>query len=126
MKLHADQRTSLNTVTAYGPGFIEINAQRHTCAVVCSPDRPIADFPVQRFDELQAEHFTALLEQQPEIVLLGTGEKQRFAHPRLTRTLTDAGIGVESMTTQAACRTYNILMTEGRRVLAVFLTETQS
>ncbi|MFN9028885.1 MAG: Mth938-like domain-containing protein [Betaproteobacteria bacterium] len=126
MKLHADQRSSLNTVTAYGPGFIEINAQRHTRAVVCSPDQPIADFPVRRFDDLQAEHFAALLEQQPEIVLLGSGDKQRFAHPRLTRSLTNAGIGVESMTTQAACRTYNILMTEGRRVLAVFLMETPS
>jgi uncharacterized protein len=126
LKLHADLRSSLNTVTAYGPGFIEINAQRHTRAVVCSPDQPIADFPVQRFDELHAEHFTALLAQRPEIVLLGTGEKQRFAHPRLTRALTDARIGVESMTTQAACRTYNILMTEGRRVVAVFLMETTS
>jgi uncharacterized protein len=124
LKLHADPRTSLNTVTAYGPGFIEINAQRHAGAVLCTPDQPLQDFSVQRFDRLTAEHFDELLAFSPELVLIGTGATQRFAHPRLTRTLTAAGIGVESMTTQAACRTYNILMTEGRRVLAVFLPET--
>ncbi len=124
MKLHADPLTSLNTVTAYGPGFIEINAQRHTRAIVCSPDQPVAGFAVERFDDLAPEHFTALLARKPELVLLGTGARQRFAHPRLTRALTGAGIGVESMTTQAACRTYNILMAEGRHVLAIFLPET--
>ncbi len=124
MKLHADPLTSLNTVTAYGPGFIEINAQRHTRAVVCSPDQPVEPFPVQHFDALTPDHFAALLPRKPELVLLGTGARQRFPHPRLTKALTAAGIGVESMTTQAACRTYNILMTEGRHVLAVFLPET--
>jgi uncharacterized protein len=124
LKLHADPLTSLNTVTAYGPGFIEINAQRHTRAVTCSPDQPVEPFPVEHFDALAPEHFAALLARKPEIVLLGTGARQRFAHPRLTRALTSAGIGVESMTTQAACRTYNILMAEGRHVLAIFLPET--
>ncbi len=124
MKLHADPLTSLNTVTAYGPGFIEINAQRYTRAVLCSPDQPVTHFAVERFDDLAPEHFADLLARRPEIVLLGTGAKQRFPHPRLTKPLTAAGIGVESMTTQAACRTYNILMTEGRHVLAIFLPET--
>ncbi|MFN7510803.1 MAG: Mth938-like domain-containing protein [Betaproteobacteria bacterium] len=123
MKLHADPLTSLNTVTAYGPGFIEVNAQRISGAVLVSPDQPLADFPVDRFDDLTEEHFTGLLARQPEIVLLGTGARQRFAHPRLTRSLAQARVGVECMTTQAACRTYNLLMTEGRRVLAIFLPE---
>jgi uncharacterized protein len=91
---------------------------------LCTPGEPLQDFPVQRFDELTADHFTALLAHAPELVVLGTGATKRFVHPRLTRALTAAGIGVESMTTPAACRTYNILMTEGRRVLAVFLPET--
>ncbi len=124
MKLHADPLTSLNTVTAYGPGFIEINAQRHTRAILCSPDQPVVHFAVERFDDLAPEHLADLLARQPELVLLGTGAKQRFLHPRLTRVLSAAGVGVEAMTTQAACRTYNILMTEGRRVLAIFLPET--
>jgi uncharacterized protein len=123
LKLHADPLTSLNTVTAYGPGFIEINAQRISRAVLVLPDQPVADFPVQRFDELAAEHFGALLAHAPELVLLGTGARQRFVHPRLLRALAEARIGVESMTTAAACRTYNILMAEGRRVLAIFLPE---
>ncbi|MCU0950701.1 MAG: MTH938/NDUFAF3 family protein [Burkholderiaceae bacterium] len=101
MKLHADPLTHLNTVTAYGPGFVEINKA------------------------LRAEDFAALVGRAPELVLLGTGSRQRFPHPRLTRALTDARIGVEVMDTPAAARTYNILMSEGRRVLAVLLQDAQ-
>jgi uncharacterized protein len=100
LKLHADPQTHLNTVTRYGPGFIEINALRHT-----------------------GSDFAALLNLSPELVLLGTGTRQRFPHPRLTRALTEARIGIEVMNTAAACRTYNILMSEGRRVVAAFLQD---
>jgi uncharacterized protein len=68
-----------------------------------------------------ASHFDAVLAAEPEVVLLGTGARQRFAHPRLTAALIARRIGVESMDTGAACRTYNILMTEGRKVLAALL-----
>jgi uncharacterized protein len=91
LKLHADAPTALNTVTAYGPGFIEINKVRH-----------------------------------PEVALLGTGSRQRFPHPRLSRALNEARIGLEVMTTAAACRTYNILMAEGRKVAAALLLESES
>jgi uncharacterized protein len=73
------------------------------------------------FDQLTAEHFAQLAELKPEVVLLGTGKTQRFIHPRLSRALTEAGIGVECMDTAAACRTYNFLMAEGRQVAAVLL-----
>jgi hypothetical protein len=75
------------------------------------------------FDSLRPEDFDALLDLRREIVLLGTGRRQRFPHPRLTMALARAGVGVEVMDTAAACRTYNILMSEGRRVLAAISQE---
>jgi uncharacterized protein len=121
LKLHADPLTHLNTVTAYGPGFIEINKVRHSGHLIVSPDAPVQPWAVTGFDTLQASDFAALLERAPEIVLLGTGLRQRFTAPRVVAPLTGAGIGVEAMATAAACRTYNILMAEGRRVLGAFL-----
>lgn len=123
MKLHADALTSLNTVTAYGPGFVEINQVRHFGNLILVPDQAVAAWSAVSFEALRAEDFDALLELRPEVVLFGTGARQRFPHPRLTRNLTAQRIGVEVMDTQAACRTYNILMNEGRRVVAVFLQE---
>jgi uncharacterized protein len=123
LKLHADAPTSLNTVTAYGPGFIEVNKTRHAGHLLLLPDAPVQPWPPAAFDALRSEDFDALLELRPEIVLLGTGARQRFPHPRLTAGLGRARVGFEAMDTAAACRTYNILVSEGRRVLAAFLQE---
>ena len=123
MKLHADAPTSLSTVTGYGPGFIEVNKSRHQGHLLLVPDAPAQAWPTRGFDSLRPEDFDALLGLSPEIVLLGTGRRQRFPHPRLTASLARAGVGLEVMDTAAACRTYNILMSEGRRVLAAFLQE---
>lgn len=123
MKLHTDMPSTLNTVTAYGPGWIEINRRRFEGAVVVMPEGEVAAWSAQRFEALAAADFDTLLERRPELVLLGTGEKQRFPHPRLTAALMAAGVGVDVMSTHAACRTYNILMAEGRRVLAALLPE---
>ncbi len=122
MKLHADAPTPLCTVTAYGPGFIEINKTRYLTALRLAPDA-VEPLDLAGFDALQPEHFAALLPARPQVVLLGSGERQRFPPPRLTRALIEARIGVEAMTTAAACRTYNILMAEGRRVLALLLLD---
>lgn len=121
MKLHADASTSLNTVTGYGTGYVEINRQRFACALIVQPEGEIRAWDAASFETLAAEHFAGLLAHAPEIVILGTGERLRFPRPRLTAPLTDARIGVEVMDTRAACRTYNILMSEGRRVLAAML-----
>jgi uncharacterized protein len=121
MKLHAQRPTALNTVTAYGDGYVEINAQRYAHAVLVQPEAAVEAWPPTAFDELTAAHFEAIAAHGPEVVLLGTGARQRFPHPRLTAALAERRIGVEAMDTGAACRTYNILMTEGRRVLAALL-----
>jgi uncharacterized protein len=121
MKLHPNRPSVLNTITAYGPGFIEVNAQRIEHALLLMPEAPFARWAPARFEDLVASHFDEVLAAGPEVVLLGTGARQRFAHPRLTAALIARRIGVESMDTGAACRTYNILMTEGRKVLAALL-----
>ena len=122
MKLHADAPTALNTVTAYGPGFIEINKLRHASAVLLTPER-VEPWPVAGFEALREADFERLRALAPDVALLGTGSRQRFPHPRLARALYEARIGLEVMTTAAACRTYNILMAEGRKVAAALLLE---
>jgi uncharacterized protein len=122
LKLHADAPTALNTVTAYGPGFVEINTVRHVSHLVVTPER-VEPWAVQGFEQLSAADFERFAALKAEVVLLGTGQRQRFPHPKLTRALAAAHIGFETMDTAAACRTYNILMAEGRRVLAALLME---
>lgn len=121
MKLHQDSAGALNTVTGYDTGWIEINRERHQGAILLAPEQPVQAWTPQTFEALATEHFQAVLDMRPEIVLLGTGAAQRFAHPRLLGVLAAAGVGVESMATPAACRTYNILIGEGRRVVAALL-----
>lgn len=120
MKLHASGSSGVNTITGYGEGYVMVNGERRESSVVVMPDRT-ESWPVARFEDLTAEHFTFLKSLAVEIVLLGTGSRQRFPHPRLTAALAQAGIGLEVMDVQAACRTYNILVAEERKVAAALL-----
>ena len=122
MKLHPDRNPALNTVTAYGSGFFEINQVRYEGALLLRPEGEVVPWGVADFESLTATDLEALLGLQAEVVLLGTGATHRMPHPRLTAALTRAGIGVEAMDSFAACRTYNILMSEGRRVVAAILS----
>ena len=120
MKLHSSGLTSLNTFTGYGEGFVLVNDVRHEGNLIVMPELLMA-WDAPGFAELQAAHFANIAALQPEVVLLGTGQKLRFPHPRLTRALSEARIGIEVMDVQAACRTYNILMAEERKVAAALL-----
>ena len=122
LKLHADTPTTQNTVTAYGPGFVEINRVRHTTNLIVTPDQ-VEPWPVASFEALDTASFEQLRDLRSEVVLLGTGSRQRFPHPRLTRPLVEARVGLEVMDTQAACRTYNILVAENRKVSAALFVE---
>ena len=84
------------------------------------------DWDCSSFEQLRPEHFARLAESRPELVIFGSGERLRFVKPALMRTLIELRIGVETMDTLAACRTYNILAGEGRRVIAALLIETAS
>jgi uncharacterized protein len=120
LKLHASGLTSLNTFTGYGTDFVLVNATRYESGLIVMPEA-LVPWNVAGFAELREEDFAELAAMQPEVVLLGTGAKLRFPHPSLTRRLSDARIGVEVMDLQAACRTYNILMAEERKVAAALL-----
>jgi len=121
MKLHAARPSALNTVTGYGPGWIEVNGERHPGALLVRPEGPVLPWAPAAFAAIAREDVEAIGALDPEVVLLGTGAAQRFPHPALIAALTARRVGVEAMDTGAACRTYNILMAEGRRVLAALL-----
>jgi uncharacterized protein len=122
VKLHASRPSGVNTITGYGEGYVMVNGERRSSSVVVLPDR-IEQWTARGFDSLTADDFQFVRELGAEIVLLGTGARQRFPHPRLTAALAQAGIGLEVMDLQAACRTYNILVAEERKVAAALLFE---
>lgn len=108
-------------ITRYGPGWISVNEREFHQSLLVTPEKIIADWPPQSLADCTEGHFAAVAALEPEIVLLGTGTRQQFPHPRLLSPLTGKGIGVEIMDTAAACRTYNIVMMEGRRVVAALM-----
>ena len=120
MKLHVSGPGSRNAITGYGEGYVMVNGQRYESSLIVLPDRVVA-WDATGFDALSPEHFLSLKDLRAEILLLGTGPKQRFPHPRLTAPLAEAGIGLEVMDLKAACRTYNILVAEERKVAAALL-----
>ncbi|MBA5606974.1 Mth938-like domain-containing protein [Duganella sp. FT3S] len=116
MKLHPSSTQQYQTVTGYDDTGVEINAQRYNYSLLVLPETAPQAWGAATFEALTEAHFTAILDLAPDVVILGTGARQRFIHPRLTAALTMRRIGVECMDNQAACRTYNILMGEGRKV----------
>jgi uncharacterized protein len=123
LKLHLVSSTGQNAFTAYGPGYVVVNGKRYDSSLVVLPEDIIEGWKVDSFEALSEEHFLAIVALHPEIVLFGTGSTFRFLDPRLSQSLAAANIGLEVMDTHAACRTFNILMGEGRRVAAAILPE---
>ena len=147
MKFHTDHNAALNTVTGYGNGFVEINKISFNHAIAFGPEGPVNRWLAESPDEittallLQAAGLTlkpvdplAFLDSneppqpevdgvKPEVLLVGTGSRQRMLAHNIIKPLLRAGVGVECMTTEAAARTYNILMAEGRQVIAALLPE---
>jgi len=121
MKLHLAIPGDTKLFTAHGAGHVMVNGERFERSIVVLPEAVRDDWVVSGFDGLDESHFDYFLVLKPDVLLLGTGVTQRFPHPRLYRALTDAGIGVECMDTPAACRTYNILVAESRKVIAAIL-----
>ena len=123
MKLHLDAGSGQNFFTGYGDGYVAVNQERYDDRLVVTPVRVIRDWHRADVDGLRAEHFEFVTELAPEIIILGTGRSLRFPSRELLRSLADAHVGIEVMDTHAACRTYNILSGEGRRVAAALLIE---
>ena len=126
MKLHSDPQSSLNTITGYGIGYIEVSSKAYSQAIIIQPEGEITTWPVNTFADLSLENLASLCAFKPELIIIGTGKKQQFLKPELIKPLIFAKIGFEIMDSQAACRTYNILMNEGRQVLAAILLDTSN
>ncbi len=128
MKLQPD-RLDVQSILGYGPGWVGLGSQgvaekiEHSIVIGSRGEK--FDWKCTRFDQLTEAHFTVLAETQPELVIFGSGTRLRFAPPALMRALMQKRIGVETMDTLAACRTYNILAGEGRQVVAALLIESQ-
>ena len=100
---------------------MSVNGQAYTHSILVPPTGPMIDWPVTSLEALTELDFEAIVQARPEVVILGTGPTLRFVKPGLLRNLMAARIGVETMDTAAACRTYNILVGEGRQVMAALL-----
>jgi uncharacterized protein len=123
MKLHQSDTQKYQTVTGYDQTGVEINAERFNYSLVVFPELAPRAWDAPTFEALTVEHFDLIGAVDPDVVILGTGARQRFIHPRLTAALTLRRIGVECMDSQAACRTYNILMGEGRKVALALIID---
>jgi uncharacterized protein len=123
MKLSLANPSGQNVISGYGPGYVTVGPLRHETNLVVMPETLLEPWAPGGFEALSEDDFRAVAQLQPEIVLLGTGARQRFPAPQLLRPLIDARIGVETMDTPAACRTYNVLLAEGRSVVAALLFE---
>ena len=121
MKLHLAKAAGQNLFTGYGDNYVSVNQLSYEKSLIVMPESLIENWDAATFDDLNNAHFEFILSLKPEIVLLGTGKNLRFPKPSLTQALTRAQIGIEIMDIYATCRTYNILMAEGRKVAAAVI-----
>ena len=123
MKIDRVAAEGRNVFTAYDDGWVEVSGKRHAANVAVSGERVVAGWTSAGLEALTREQVAALAALRPEIVLIGSGRAFRFPSPALLAPLYEARIGVEVMDTRAACRTYNILLAEGRGVLAALIVD---
>lgn len=121
MKFQPDSAAGVNSITRIEPGRIFVGDTAFSGALVVPWKGAVQAWPVAGFEALQAESFSALLSLRPELLIFGSGARLRFPHPSLLAGLIQARVGFETMDTAAACRTYNVLASEGRSVLAALL-----
>ena len=125
MKFQPDLSEGVNVITRHAPGCVWVNAQPYERSVVVPWSGDPLLWGVEGLPSLRSEHFELLLAMQPELVIFGSGERMRFAPPALLASLFERRIGVETMDTAAACRTFNVLAGESRKVVAALLVETR-
>jgi len=121
LKLHLANFDQQNVFSGYGEGYVMINKMRYDDNMIVMPDQLIKPWSVETVDQLELEHFNPVLQHKPEIILLGTGARIHFPDYALIARIIQSGVGFEVMDTQAACRTYNILIEEGRQIAAAIL-----
>ena len=124
MKLQADRIEGQNAIARHGPDGVLVNGVEHRSSVIVPWRGPVLPWAVDGFEQLTPAHFDALVALAPELVVFGSGARIRFPQALLIRALIERRIGVETMDTAAACRTYNVLLAEGRSVVAALLFAT--
>jgi len=122
MKIQPDIISS-QSIQGYGPGWVQVAGEKISRSVIIGSGGERLDWDCQQFEDLQAIHFEQLAQLQTELVIFGSGTRLRFVAAGLTRALIERQIGLETMDTPAACRTYNILAAEGRRVAVALLMQ---
>jgi uncharacterized protein len=122
MKLQPD-KSDVQSISGYGPGWVGVDGEKITHSVIISSNGARVDWRLERFEDLAAEHFEQLALLEAEVVIFGSGSRIRFPHAAWLSPLMARRIGVETMDTAAACRTYNILAQEGRSVAVALLLE---
>jgi len=125
MKFQPDD-ISVQSIRGYGPGWIAIGGEKITSSVIIGSRGERLNWACNSFEDLSADHFNQLAAMEPELIIFGSGTRLRFPKGSWLQALIDKQIGVETMDTQAACRTYNILAAEGRHVAAALLIESTS
>jgi uncharacterized protein len=123
LKFHPDTLDGVNMITRHDPGRVVVGGTPFSHSIVVPWVGEVLDWQASAFDALQPAHFERLAALRPELVIVGSGARQRFVHPGLLRALIERRIGVECMDTTAACRTYNVLVSENRSVVAALLVE---
>ncbi len=123
MKIELDVPSAdLNMIQSYSDGGIIINHVTYTDSIIVCPSQTVESWPVQRPAELAIGHFLPLLDMAPELVLLGTGKRLQFPEQQILSLFLSVNIGIEVMDTAAACRAYNFIAGEGRKVVAALLS----
>jgi uncharacterized protein len=122
MKLQPD-KSDVQSITGYGPGWVGVNGEKITHSVIIGSRGERIEWPPGRFEDLGPEHFAQLAQLGPEVVIFGSGSRIRFPKAAWLQPLMARRIGIETMDTAAACRTYNILAQEGRNVAVALLLE---
>jgi uncharacterized protein len=120
VKLHLTAGEGQHLFSGHGPGYVAVNRVRYETHIVVTP-ASVTEWTVTGFDTLSAADFAPVLALKPEVVIFGTGRIMRFPARELALALAAAGIGLEVMDSGAACRTYNILAGEERKVVAAIL-----
>jgi uncharacterized protein len=124
LKLHPDRIDGVNVVAGYTATSITVNGQPWRESLLLPARGAVSGWSCERFEDLAISHFEAIAALKPELVVFGSGARLRFVKPELLRPLIEQRVGIETMDTAAACRTFNILVGEGRDVVAALLLQT--
>ena len=123
MKLQADRMEGLNAISRHGVAGVIVNGTEHRSSVIVPWQGSVQAWPVDDFSALSEAHFELLAALGPELVIFGSGSRIRFPKPAWLGPLMARRIGIETMDTAAASRTYNVLLAEGRTVVVALLFE---